>query len=122
MQRLKKPFWNKIPIALIILAILGALIYQLIIDYSVSTNKSHVVGKIVDFKFINMARYSIEYEYSVDEKKYTGTVEVSRFDCYEKRDCIDMKVDVYYSSQNPEFSQVNLRRYDKYKTTVYLLK
>ncbi|WP_281540962.1 hypothetical protein [Maribacter aestuarii] len=123
LQKFKeKPFWDKFVLGLIFMAIIGTLAYHFIKDYNVKTNKKHVVGKIVDFEFINMARYSIDYEYYVNDEKYVGTVGVERFDCYKNKECLGYEVDVYYSSENPNYSQVDLRNFEKYKRTIYLIK
>ena len=115
-------FWKKFTFGLLAIAIIGGSTYHLIKDYSVKTNKKHVIGKITNFQFINMTRYSIDYEYIVENKKYGGTVGVEYFDCYKNKDCLGYEIDVYYSSKNPKFSQVDLRKYEKFKTTVYLIK
>lgn len=123
MEKFKEnSFWKKFIFGLLAIAIIGGSAYHLIKDYNVKTNKKHVVGKITNFRFINMARYSIDYEYIVENIKYDGQVGVEYFDCYKNKDCIGYEIDVYYSSKNPKFSQVDLRKYEKFKTTVYLIK
>lgn len=118
----ENPFWKKFIFGVLAIAIIGTTAYHLVKDYSIKKNRKHVVGNIKGFEHINKARYSIDYEYILDNKKYHGTVGVNYFNCFKNKDCIGYEVDVYYSSKNPKFSQVDLRKYEKYKTTVYLIK
>lgn len=118
----EKPLGDRIALIVVVGAILAAITYGLIKDYNVSKYQSKTMGKIVDFKHISKSRYSITYKYEVQGKKYEGQVGVRYFDCYNNKECIGYEVDVFYSSKNPKFSQVYLNRFEKFKTTVYLIK
>ena len=112
---------NKIIIVLIAIVLVGISAYHLVKDTSVSDSGQYTTGRILDVRHLNKSRYALDYEYLVDGKKYSGSVGVHYFDCTFKNGCVGYVIDVKYSSENPSWSQVDLRKYDKYKTTVYLI-
>ena len=117
----KNRFWDKVAIALVSGALLFTISYHLIKDYSVTYNKKTTVGKIVDFKHSSMTYYTLTYEYVVANRTYKGTVGVEYFECLKSRSCIGQEVLVHYSSKNPKYSQVNLKKYERHKRTIYLI-
>jgi hypothetical protein len=86
-------------------------------------NKISTTGKIIKIKSKYQARYSLVYEYYVNDKKYEGSVGITPFDCDSgKRGCVGSEFTVYYSSINPENSRIDLGMYEEFKTTVEFVK
>ena len=111
---------DRIVIILIALVIAVTIGYHYLKDKAITDYTQHTVGKILDVSHINKTRYSLNYEYLVDGKKYAGSVGVHYFDCSQINGCIGYEIDVKYSVENPSMSQVNLRDFEEFKTTVYL--
>ena len=110
---------RKVILSVIGLAILLVFGYTLYKEKNISENQIFIEGKIIDFFHVNKARYALKYEYSVNGEKYIGQVGVSPFDCENgKKGCVGENFTVYYSSQNPSYSKIDLGKYEKYKTTV----
>ncbi len=61
----------------------------------------------------------IKYEYIVQGKTYHGVVGVDCSSIFKKK--IGQKITVFYSSKNAQFSQVNLGKLDKYRSTIYMI-
>ena len=111
--------WGKIIVSIVLLICVAVVVNQYIKQKEISEFKESTVGKIVKFEFINMKRYFIEYEFYLNDKKYSGTTEVSYFKCNNGREgCVDETFTVYYSSKNPSYSKIDLGKYEKCKTTV----
>lgn len=112
---------DKITLFVIIAALMYASIFHLVKNKNVADNRTQTVGKISDFRHINKSSYSIEYLYEVNGKRYMGKVGSSYFNCTRENKCIGYEIDVLYSSENPKYSQVDLRKYEEFKTSVYLI-
>lgn len=103
----------------IMLVVLVGTSIQYFKQNNINRFKSKTVGKIIEYKFINIKRYYIKYEYYVDSIAYTGRVGISSFRCNNgKEGCVGKTFTVYYSSKNPSYSKIDLGKYEKYKTTV----
>ncbi|MGY6649666.1 hypothetical protein [Wenyingzhuangia sp. IMCC45574] len=103
------------------------LLWQVINNYDdqkeVSIYGKKIIGEVVKFDYGSRGFCSIDYSYSVDGKKYRGSVGVTKFDCEDgTKCCIGKKFYVYYSSKNPEYSRIYLGKYEKYKTSVEFFK
>ncbi|MBU2940474.1 hypothetical protein KO494_13080 [Lacinutrix sp. C3R15] len=113
---------NKITAILIIVAI--CVLYYFfnykqkreVIDFGVSTNT-----KIINYSYGSQGKNWVTYKYSVDGIEYEGQEAVSSFKCDEednnKKGCVGMTFKVVYSKRNPEISEINLGKYNKYKLT-----
>ena len=112
-----KKYW--IFLFLIFVIIISMMVHGYWKNMDIAKNKVETSGKITDFKHRNMTYYSIKYEYEVDGKIYEGSVGVEYFDCFKTRDCIGSAVRVFYSSEKPNFSQVNLGNLDSHRKTIY---
>jgi len=89
----------------------------------IKTNSIATTGKIIEFRSNYQARYTLVYEYYVEEKRYTGAIGITPFNCDDgKNACIGHEFTVYYSSKNPKNSRIDLGKYEKYKTTVEFIK
>lgn len=112
----------------VILGILGLIILvgiyrQYFLQKNISEHKEETIGKVIDFESINMRRYSLKYEYSIGDNQYQGEIGVSYFECDNgKKGCVGKEFPVYYSSENPQYSRIDLGKYEKYKTTVEFVK
>ena len=115
---LKKISLNKLAIGIVSLILVCGLLFEFYKGYSISENKNSTVGTIIEFKSINKSRYGIKYEYFISGERYTGNVGVEYFECEKENGCVGSEIIVYYSSENPNLSQVNLKEYEKYKTTI----
>ncbi|MBC6999672.1 DUF3592 domain-containing protein [Cytophaga sp. FL35] len=117
-QNTREGVWSHIIIGILILAVL---VYHYNKDSSVAKYRTETIGVIIKFKHRNKASYSLKYEYYVDGIRYEGSVGTSYFKCPDGREgCVGKEVTVYYSSNEPKYSQVNLKEYDEYRRTVYL--
>ena len=86
-------------------------------------NKKNTLGKIIRLQPSFKIRYTIEYEYHVEGKSYIGAVRVTPFKCDDgTKYCIGSEFKVYYSSKNPEYSRIDLGKYEKYKTKLEFFK
>ena len=115
---LKKINLNKLAIGIVGLILVSGLIFEFYKGYSISENKNSTIGIIIEFESINKTRYGIKYEYFILGERYTGNVGVKYFECKKDNGCIGSEIIVYYSSENPNLSQVDLKEYEKYKTTI----
>ena len=71
----------------------------------------------------NKARYAIKYRYQVNNVEYIGQAGVHVFTCDNgKRGCVGKEFKVYYSSKNPQYSRIDLGKYEKHKTKIELIK
>ena len=103
------------------IVVIGITIYHYKKDSSVSKYRTETTGKIIDFHRKKDFDYSLKYEYSVNGKKYTGSVGTGFFKCEDgTKGCIGKEIRVFYSSKKPKYSQVHLGKYEKHKTTIYL--
>jgi len=89
----------------------------------IKNNTKITSGRLLELRSKYKASFALIYEYYVDEKRYTSSVGISPFKCDDgRKNCIGKKFTVYYSSKNPENSRIDLGKYEKYKTTVELVK
>jgi len=120
---LKKEKKTKLSDKIAAIVIIGALIWAIGYGYlnskDIDDNRTFTKGEITGIKHIRKSKYLIEYKYSVEGKKFNGTVGVNYFDCTTENNCIGYKIDVFFSSKNPENSQAFLKKYDEHRTQVY---
>lgn len=112
---------DKITFVILISVLVCVTVFHLIKNKSVADNRTHTTGKIAKLKHLKKSSYSLEYIYFVDGKRYIGTCGVRYFQCSGTNNCIGSEIDVFYSSKEPKYSQVNLRKFEEYKTSVYLI-
>ena len=106
--------------------VLGFLIVVFIIAFNqynrqldILNNKRKTVGIITEEVGVYKARYRIKYSYNVEGKKYYGEVSTSSFECDDgTKYCIGKEFVVYYSSNDPKKSVIDLGKYEKYKRKV----
>ena len=110
---------DKIAAVIIICALLWAIGFGYFKSKDIDDNRTFTTGKITGIKHIRKSKYSLEYQYFVDGKKYAGTVATNHFDCTRENRCIGYEIDVFYSSKNHQNSQAYLKKYDKYRIQVY---
>jgi len=97
-------------------------IFHLYKQYDISKNKAKTTGKIIECLIVNRSK-GIIYEYYVNNVRYTGEVGTSIFRCDDgTKCCIGKEFTVYYSSKNPQYSRIDLGKYEKHKTTVEFIK
>ncbi|CAM1363038.1 hypothetical protein [Tenacibaculum xiamenense] len=105
-----------------ILGVTAALCLLVFIVYhSISTSNDLIdngvvtKGKIFDGHYVG-GKFYIKYYFYVANKKYVNERRVSTFVCDDgTKCCIGKEVKVFYSKKNPENSDVNLGKYNKYK-------
>lgn len=79
-------------------------------------------GKIIDEYFVGGKHY-IKYEFYVNNKKYTGEDKVAIFKCDDGSICcVGNKFNIRYAKNNPNNSDIDLGKYNKYKTRTKLYK
>ena len=110
---------DKIAGVLIILLLVIAIVIGYVKGKDIDDNRIQTTGTIVKITHERKSRYSLEYSYYVNGKKYKGNVLVNYFECNKKNKCIGHKIDVHYSTENHGNSQAYLDKYDKYRTQVY---
>ncbi len=111
---------DKIAGIVIVLVLLIAIVTGYFRNEDIKENRMSTTGTIVNLSHIQKSNYSLEYKYYVEGKKYKGTVAVNYFDCTKENKCIGSDVDVFYSSKNHGNSQAYLKKYDRYRTQVYI--
>lgn len=88
-------------------------------DQEIKRYKGITEATIIEFKHINLTRYSIFYEYQVGDKKYKGRTGVEWFKCDDgKLGCVGHTFKLSYSTKNPSKSTIHLGKYEKHKGTV----
>ncbi|SHH09334.1 hypothetical protein SAMN04488116_3515 [Flagellimonas flava] len=112
---------DKIGFIFLVSVLLCVTIFHLIKNKSVADNRTHTIGKIAKLKHIKKSSYYLKYTYLVDGNKYIGKCGVRYFECSSENHCIGSEIDVFYSSVEPKYSQVDLRQFEKYKTEIYLI-
>ncbi len=112
---------DKIAFVVLVAVLICVTIFHLIKNKSVADNRTHTIGKITKLKHIKKSSYYLTYTYLVDGKKYSGKCGIRYFECSIENYCIGSEIDVFYSSMEPKYSQVDLRTFEKYKTEVYLI-
>lgn len=118
--------YNKKILSLLVffVSIFSLLIWNYFKQSQIKEYSNRTMGKVIKFKSVGGgARYSISYVYYVDAEKYVGHTGISFFKCDNgKKGCVGNEFTVYYSSKNPEYSRIDLGKYEKYKTTVEFIK
>jgi hypothetical protein len=92
------------------------MIYRMVITYwdylEINLNKEVTNGVVVDYYDVGIDNVFLEYEYNVYNKEYNKTIRVALGsglgDCSVSKKCIGRKFVVYYSSKNPEKSEIDL--------------
>ncbi|MDO3696015.1 hypothetical protein QVZ41_14275 [Wenyingzhuangia sp. chi5] len=108
-------------IPLILLSLL--ITYSAFRQYEIQKYKAKVIGVVTKISFTGNFRYSLDYEYTVNDVKYIGSVGVSNFICDDgTKGCVGKKFEIYYSTKNPEYSRIYLGKYEKNKQTVEFFK
>lgn len=88
-------------------------------DNEIKMYEGEAEAIVTKFKHINLTAYYIDYEYTVDKKKYKGSVSVAKFKCDNGvLGCVGNTFKVSYSTKNPSKSNIHLGKYEKYKRTV----
>src|SRR5690625_7298309 len=88
-------------------------------DQEIKRYRGTTEAIIIDFKHINLTRYSIFYEYQVGNKKYKGRTGVEWFKCDDgKLGCVGHPFKLSYSTINHSKCTILLCKYEKHKGTV----
>lgn len=81
----------------------------------INNNKKTTMGVVVDFQYSNH-KYILTYKYKVDNIDYEKEFTTSFFRCKDgTKGCVGKTFKVYYSSKNPEKSDIDLGEYNKLK-------
>lgn len=120
MKKLKdEEYWGKILLVLMIVLISGFGFFEYYKQKNIHLYQAHTTGKVTEFLKNGGARFSIKYEYQVNDKSFEGFVGVRSFKCDNgRKGCVGEVFKVYYSTENPEYSRINLGKYEQYKNTV----
>ncbi|WP_282057272.1 DUF3592 domain-containing protein [Maribacter luteus] len=106
-----------------LLVLVLCILYGTYKQYDIADNQKKTNGEILEFYHSTRARYGLKYRYWVGDKEYIGSTGVSPFKCDNgKKGCVGQEFPVYYSSENPQYSRIDLGKYEKYKTTVEFVK
>jgi hypothetical protein len=118
---MKKNTFIIIGIIIIIISIFLYRHYSIGLD--IKNNKEITTGKVIKLLELYQARYSLQYEYFVNENRYTGQTGIDPFVCLDgTKNAIGKQFTVYYSSKNPGNSRIDLGKYEKHKTTIEFVK
>src|SRR5690625_6826357 len=80
-------------------------------DQEIKRYRGTTEAIIIDFKHINITRYSIFYEYQVGNKKYKGRTEVERIKCDDvKIGCVGNPFKLCYTTKNNTKSNIHFRK------------
>jgi hypothetical protein len=116
-------FTGKLIGGIIFVVVLIGILFQYNEQKEIEKYKEQATGKVTVFLYEARLDYGIIYEYYVDNKRYTNQIGVSFFKCDNgRKGCIGSEFPVYYSSKNPQYSRIDLGKYEKYKTTVEFVK
>ena len=81
----------------------------------ISKNKKETIGEVVDFHYSNK-EYRLKYKYKADNIEFENIISTRFFRCKDgTKGCIGKTFKVYYSSKNPEKSDIDLEEYNKFK-------
>lgn len=110
---------GKVILGLLAIVGLAIIVNQYLGEMSIRKNEATTQGVIVDYKAYGKGGIGITYEYKINGKLYEGHVGVHPFKCDDgKKGCVGEEFTVYYSTENPEYSRIDLGKYEKYKATV----
>jgi len=113
---------GKIVVGIIFLLIIVVISFQIYKEKNIVKYQKKTTGKIIEYDNAYQAN-GIIYEYYVNNVRYTGQVGTSKFYCDDgTKCCIGHQFTVYYSSKHPQYSRIDLGKYEKYKTTVEFIK
>ncbi|WP_264559113.1 hypothetical protein [Flavobacterium sp. N2270] len=113
---------DNIAIVSIIVFIIFMLFSDEIDNLEIRNNKGITSGKILR-KYYTTSGGVLEYEYTVNKIKYTGSVGVKKFIGHNNTNgCIGCEFYIYYSTKNPKKSKINLGKYNKYNRSLQLIK
>tara|TARA_B110000908_G_scaffold78246_1_gene93962 strand:+ start:583 stop:969 length:387 start_codon:yes stop_codon:yes gene_type:complete len=116
-------FIGKLIGGIILVIVLIGITFQYYQQKEIRKYKEQTTGKIIKFKYENKVHYGLVYEYYVKGKHYSNQIGVSFFKCDDgTKGCIGKEFTIYYSSKTPEYSRIDLGKYEKYKTTVEFVK
>ncbi|MEO0525909.1 MAG: DUF3592 domain-containing protein [Bacteroidota bacterium] len=115
----KKDNEGKIILGLLFLIAFGILGRQYFREKNIFENQAKTEGTITKFKKSGKDGSGVTYKYKVNNIWYYGSVGVHPFKCENgKKGCVGKKFTVYYSTENPKYSRINLGIYEKHKATV----
>lgn len=110
---------GKIFFVIVVLIVLCGTAFQYYKQENIKLNEVRTTGRIIKFSHKSAVRFGIEYEYYINGKSFIGHVGVSPFKCDNgKKGCVGEEFKVYYSTENPEYSRIDLGKYEQYKNTV----
>ncbi|KQC29384.1 hypothetical protein [Flagellimonas eckloniae] len=110
---------GRIFLAIIVVVILGGIVFQYYKQKDIKLNEGQITGRITKFLKHGRASFGVRYEYYVNGELYAGQVGISPFSCDNgKKGCVGEEFEVYYSIKNPEYSRIDLGKYEQYKNTV----
>lgn len=112
MENNKSTFWLIFLMTIIILYVVyNKNSYHNEINY----NKEETIGEIVDFHYSNV-QYALTYSYKVNNIEFEKIIYTRFFRCKDgTKGCVGKTFKVYYSSKNPEKSDIDLEEYNKFK-------
>ena len=123
-NKMTSKFWKKenegrIILVLIVLIGLGILGRQYFREKNIFENQGQTKGIIMEFKKKAKGGSGVKYKYKVNDVWYYGSIGVHAFWCENgKKGCVGEEFTVYYSTENPEYSRIDLGKYEKYKATL----
>ncbi|MBG7613378.1 hypothetical protein IU405_14085 [Polaribacter sp. BAL334] len=112
MENNKNTFWF---IFLMFIIILYVVYNKNSYQNEINNNKEETIGEIVDFHYSNK-EYRLIYMYKVDNIEFENIISTRFFRCKDgTKGCVGKTFKVYYSSKNPEKSDIDLEEYNKFK-------
>lgn len=111
---------NKIILGFFIILIIAGYFYNKLKYDELLENGKITEASIVGFRYRSSALYKIIYKYNVNGIDYINSRVVSSFRCEEpnnnNKGCVGMKFKIMYSSIDPNINEIDLGRYNKYKS------
>lgn len=84
-------------------------------NYELNTNIKFTKGIVDSFKYNQSGRYSLNYYFHVNGKKYTGSTSTYNFNCSNNDKCIGNKFTIAYSEKDPTNNEINLNEFEKHR-------
>lgn len=111
---------NKLILGFFIVLIIAGYFYNKLKYNELSKNGKITEAIVIDFRYRSSALYKIIYKYNVNGIEYINSRAVSSFKCEESYNnnegCVGMKFKIRYSSKDPNINEIDLGKYNRYKS------
>jgi hypothetical protein len=87
-------------------------------EYKLKSNCKFTKGVVKAFKYQRHGKYSLVYNFYVNERKYTGKTVTHSFNCLKNKSCLGNEFLIAYSDKDPTNNEIYLGKFEKYKATL----